>query len=144
MIWEQVLNSHSALQSFSLFFFCQRIYVLKCTQRFLWKKISWTCMLHFQVKQKGSKIQNCQLPKLCLNSHCDVLPWESLPGCLTPLLLDPGSSIYYLLILLLSLVMTTYLLILFLAGFPAHIGSKINHLLDPSFLSSCWATCLKC
>ena len=77
-------------------------------------------MLHFQVKDKRSKIRNCQPPKFFLNSHCDVLPWESLTDCLTLLLLDPGSSIYYLRILLLSLVMTTYLLILFLEFTSTH------------------------
>lgn len=69
MIWEQALNSHSALQLFSLFF-CQRIYVLKCTQRFLWEKNIMDLYVTFSSKTKRK--QNTKLsvsktlPKLSL------------------------------------------------------------------------------
>lgn len=95
-------------------------------------------MLHAQVKEKRSKIQNCQPSKLFFNSHCDVQPGKACQTFkqFTSLLLDPSSSICYLPILLLSLVMTTYLIALFLADSSAHIGSEINHFLDPSLLSA--------
>lgn len=49
-------------------------------------------MLHFQGKEKRSNTKNCQYPNVSLNPHCDVLPWGSLPDCLTPSLLDLGAQ----------------------------------------------------